>query len=244
MPFDKTKTASTVSEFTDVCLNELTASYLFRGHRECDWALLPMIDRVDHGEITRDDHERLMLEEFEKKSRSVRSIPFSDSWELHAIARHHGIPTRLLDWTESPLTALFFATLGPSIGDSVVWGYYYVAINKALDTKVCDNPLKAKDITLYNPPQLHPRIVGQSGKFSVHPTSSQDFKEWPGVLNKIIIHKENRVQIRHELFRLGIHYHNLFPDLDGIGKHIYNTWCRQPDEPNPFAKQATGENSE
>ncbi|MCA9468395.1 MAG: FRG domain-containing protein [Nitrospira sp.] len=234
MPFGKSKTAKSVAEFVELFLGEFRASYLFRGHRECSWDLLPLIDRVDHSGLTRDDHERLMLEEFEKRSRSVREIPFSDSWELHAIARHHGIPTRLLDWTESPLTALFFATLGQSDRDSVVWSYCYIAVDKALDTKVCDNPLKVKDIILYDPPQLHPRIVGQSGKFTVHPTASQDFEEWPGFLNQVIIPKNSRVQIRHDLFRLGIHYHNLFPDLDGIGTHIFNTWCRQPDETNPF----------
>lgn len=242
MPFKKRSTVGCVAEFTELVFSEFRSSTLFRGHRECGWDLLPMIDRVDHGGTTRDDHERLMLQEFEKRSRSVRGIPFSDSWELHAVARHHGIPTRLLDWSESPLTSLFFATLGQSQGDSVVWSYCYIAKDGALDTNACDTPLKVKDIILYDPPQLHPRIVGQSGTFTVHPTSSQNFEEWPGFLNQIIIPKVSRVQIRHELFRLGIHYHNLFPDLDGIGTHIYNTWCRQPDEPNPFVQQNGGAN--
>lgn len=240
MPFDQTKTAKSVTDFTGLFLNGLRSSTLFRGHRESEWDLLPLIDRVDHGGLSRDDHERLMIQEFEKMSRSVREIPYPNSWELYAVARHHGIPTRLLDWSESPLSALFFATLGESKRDSAVWSYCYIAKDKALDTNACDTPLKVTDIILYDPPQLHPRIIGQSGKFTVHPSPSQDFEQWPGFLNQIIIPKENRVQIRHDLFRLGIHYHNLFPDLDGIGKHIYNTWCRQPDEPNPFIKQSGG----
>ncbi len=244
MPLKKSATAKSVAEFIELFYSEFRSSYLFRGQRESTWKLLPFIDRVDHGGMIRDDHERMMLKEFENKSRAVRGIPFSNSWELHAIARHHGIPTRLLDWTDSPLTALFFATLGPSEGDSVVWNYCYIAADGALDTNICDTPFKVKDIILYDPPQIHPRIVGQSGKFTVHPTSSQDFEKWPGFLNQIIIPKVNRVQIRHDLFRLGIHYHNLFPDLDGIGTHIFNTWCRQPDESNPFVQQNADGNSE
>lgn len=236
MPFQQQIEVTSVTGFVDKVLNELLSSTLFRGHRECEWDLLPMIDRVDHGRLTRDDHERLMLDEFEKRSRAIREYPFPNAWELHAVARHHGIPTRLLDWSESPLTALFFATLGQSKRDSVVWCYCYVAKDKCLDINSCSTPIEAKEIILFDPPQLHPRIVGQSGKFTVHPTPSKNFDEWPGFLNQIIIPKKKRGQIRHDLFRLGVHYHNMFPDLDGIGTHIYNTWCRQPDEPNSFVK--------
>ncbi|MCK5509823.1 MAG: FRG domain-containing protein [Desulfobacterales bacterium] len=236
MAFQKSIKVACVTEFVEQFLAKLRSSTLFRGHRECGWDLLPMIDRVDHGGLTRDDHEHLMIEEFNKKSRLVRDLPFPNAWELHAVARHHGVPTRLLDWSESPLTALFFATLGQSQGDSVVWCYCYIAEDRGLDINSYASPLKVKDIILFDPPQLHPRIAGQSGQFTVHPTSSKDFDKWPGFLNQIIIPKDNRSQIRHELFRLGIHYHNLFPDLNGIGTHIYNTWCRQPDEPNPFVQ--------
>ncbi|MCK5060101.1 MAG: FRG domain-containing protein [Candidatus Pacebacteria bacterium] len=238
MTFQHKTKVTCVTQFVDKFLNELRSSTLFRGHRECGWDLLPMIDRVDHGGLIRDDHERLMLQEFDNRSRSIREYQFPNAWELHAVARHHGIPTRLLDWSESPLTALFFATLGQSKDDSVVWFYCYIAQDKSLDINSCTTPMDVKDIVLFEPPQLHPRIVGQSGKFTVHPTSSNNFDEWPGFLNQIIIPKDKRAQIRHELFRLGIHYHNMFPDLDGIGTHIYNTWCRQPDEPNPFAQQS------
>ncbi len=120
MPFQQKIKVTCVTQFVDKFLNELRSSTLFRGHRECGWDLLPMIDRVDHGGLTRDDHEHLMVEEFDKRSRSVRDLPFSNAWELHAVARHHGVPTRLLDWSENPLTALFFAALGQSQGDQGV----------------------------------------------------------------------------------------------------------------------------
>ena len=76
-----------------------------------------------------------MFDEFKRRGVAVLPSRPSDDWEFLAVARHHGLPTRLLDWTENPLAALFFALEEPSSGDSAVWCYVHVGLGKpSLDT--------------------------------------------------------------------------------------------------------------
>ncbi len=197
--------------------------YLFRGQRE-DWPLFPCIDRVDHYGAERNDHEKLMLQEFERRARAFADKPFFNRWELHTLARHHGVPTRFLDWTENPLCALLFAVYEPSRQDSIVHCYMYQT-DQALDINHNPDPFNIQRMELFKPPHIHPRIAHQNSAFTVHPEKIND-NDWPGSMHKLIIPNNKRETIKHSLTRLGITYCNFFPDLDGIGTHIRNDWCR------------------
>jgi hypothetical protein len=77
---------------------------LFRGQQK-DEPLLPKLARLNlNGEI--DNVEKLILEEFKKGILPLSEFKPEDEWDLLALAQHHGLPTRLLDWTFSALTAL------------------------------------------------------------------------------------------------------------------------------------------
>ena len=88
-----------------------------------------------------------------------------------------------------------------------------------------------RELRLYNPPHLHPRIGVQSSCFTLHPEGQTKAHDpWPGGLTRILIPNETRAAIRHHLFRLGVHRAALFPDLENAAVHIFRTWTRHDDE--------------
>ena len=194
--------------------------WVFRGQLDVDWDPAPQIDRAefqayrDRYKWTRERHERWLLEEFKKGARPHAHLPPQDQWEWLALAQHHGLATRLLDWTSNPLGALYFACERPeAIHDSVVWCYHH---NGAIATAGSD-PFAIAGITAYWPPHVTQRITVQGGCFTAHPATARNAKvQWPGDLLQVIIPTAERRRMRHELTQLGISRSTLFPDLDGI----------------------------
>jgi type I restriction enzyme M protein len=227
------ESVKTLTEFIDLILSKLASRYLFRGHADLDWELEPAIDRSDfsglQGKLTRQDHERLAFNEFKRLALPhLPSRPTND-WEFLALARHHGAPTRLLDWTENPLAALFFAVEPLQCKDGAVWCYTYIETDKPVDVTRDPDPLAVTRIVRFQPPHVHPRIWTQSSVFTVHPPNFKRLKDpWgPTTLTRIRIPRANRAGLRLDLQRVGVHRVSLFPDLDGVGQHVYQLWRNQ-----------------
>jgi FRG domain-containing protein len=87
--------------------------WAFRGQENERWTLEPSLERLAHcyKDITADD-EMYALRAFKRRAHHyLRDLPGKrDELEWLALLRHHGAPTRLLDWTRSPYVAAFFAT--------------------------------------------------------------------------------------------------------------------------------------
>ena len=99
---------------------------VYRGALEACAPLITSLDRLGgtesaHGKAELEGH---ILRNFIRYSRPHLNGAAANEWELLVTAQHYGVPTRLLDWTYSPLVAAHFATRGGRAGrdgDRAVW---------------------------------------------------------------------------------------------------------------------------
>jgi hypothetical protein len=94
----------------------------FRGSRICSWTLVPNLYRSRLPVKKLLEKEDEIREEFVRRAPSLTSYNPRNAWEWYFLMQHYSAPTRLLDWTEDPQIALYFA-LKDSEGyhDAAVW---------------------------------------------------------------------------------------------------------------------------
>src|SRR5688500_6524171 len=80
----------------------LDGNWLFRGVTSVEHSLVPSVGRRRDGYSYSRKLENELFEQFKREALPFLPQRPSSDWEWLALAQHHGVPTRLLDWSESP----------------------------------------------------------------------------------------------------------------------------------------------
>ncbi|RZI40510.1 FRG domain-containing protein [Herbaspirillum sp. HC18] len=207
--------------------------WLFRGHASSKWQLIPKVGRPPYAGVD----DQTVLESWKRQAvEYLPSKPQSD-WEWLAIAQHHGLATRLLDWTTNPLNACYFAVRDTFPGDAVVFAAKF---KSAIKPEVA-NPFSHSNLAIYRPHRVVPRITRQGGMFTAHPKPAEPIEATSkGVesLDRLIIKAKYRKTLLSELAFYGVNPATLFPDLDGLSEFV--NWTIETKEYWKFAQPSNG----
>ena len=213
---------------------------------------MPSIGRRQHyagkAVMFTEKEERSLLKRFRRYAYEYfKRVP--TEWETLFLARHHGLPTRLLDWTANPLVALYFAASHGNDAsarsarqskklevDGTVW-----AIARREDQRDDldvfaeePSPLEVRGIRLVFPVNPSPRLTAQSGVFTLHGDPWGDLLKCAGRkyadeeldvsrLKRWKVPSENKTGIILDLEGVAINSRTLFPDLDGLARGLWET---------------------
>jgi hypothetical protein len=181
-------------------LGRFRSSFAFRGMSDASYDLKTSLMQLGDGYDRNEGH---ILRNFRKYARRG-DVPDDSVWNWLALAQHHGLPSRLLDWTYSPCVAMHFVTedLERSNTDGIIWCVDYVHTNQLLPDKLrallheegaemftvdmldslastlpeFDRLARNEFVIFFEPPSLDDRIVNQFALFSMmsDPTAMLD----------------------------------------------------------------------
>jgi hypothetical protein len=214
------------NDFHDMVQSYSTGHPIFRGVSNVSYELISKFGRAvianqafrernrDASYVLDSGKEQGSLARFRNEAVPYLAREPKDDWEWVSLAQHHGLATRLLDWSINPMVALFFAT--PMEQDRENDSAIYV-IPEQHNLPVVDrsvSPLEIEEVQMYVPNHISPRLVAQSGLFTVHPVPENAYVS--DVLEKWIIPNELKIELKIMIRKYGFNALSMFPCLEGL----------------------------
>ena len=243
MNIDITSIGELVSVLHDRIGNENRILW-YRGHRDASWALEPLVKRGYS------EDERILTHRFRSRA-GIRHglIPaYGDLASWLALMQHYGLPTRLLDWTRSPMVALFFALENAwrftNHVDACIWILEPHALNSNQGLEPVTAALNAQMYSDFIAPAYYhkskepgtiaaamvsetdQRMFVQQGFFTIHsadaPLSEMQLPN--GVLAKVTIPAQHVRALSFDVELCGFRRGDLFPDLQSLADELRVTY--------------------
>lgn len=183
-------------------INCYRSNFAFRGLSDKKYSLSSSFKRNYDNKPELEYH---LLRNFRKYSQ-INEIGSDSDWQWMTLAQHHGLPTRLLDWTYSPFVAMHFATSQTEKydADGVIWQVDFVKVNRLLPSPLIDQLISiganaftieilerailnirefdkmstGNLVVFFEPPSIDSRIVNQFALFSVMSSPTADLEKW------------------------------------------------------------------
>jgi hypothetical protein len=212
----------------------------FRGHARASWNLQPSVARNSADPV---EAEWVAFKRFRQNAARFIQQENPSEWDWMFLMQHYGVKTRLLDWSENPLVALYFAVCEHMDEDGHLWVLLPAELNKKggfaskltndLPCFQMDDELDAyltKSVRINYGAAQNPiaaiasrnssRIVAQHGVFTVFHSGFSPLEDiYDGQhLWRYRIPKEHKERIKKELGLLQINKFTLFPELGNAGE--------------------------
>jgi hypothetical protein len=214
---------------------EQRGSWIFRGHSNAAHELIPSVGRGHPTAKSRAQFEASLFAMFKREAMGLLQAPPLNDWDWLSFAQHHGLPTRLLDWTHNPLVALYFAVETDPDRDGELFALR--STKKMPQQLLAESPFAVDRPRKFHPPNITPRIRAQEGLFVVcadleRPLDKPLRDDW--ILDRLTVRRDAKPSIRYDLYRLGVHRSALFPDADGLAARL--KWQHFVSPPNALAE--------
>jgi hypothetical protein len=225
----------------------------FRGQGNAVWKLRPKLYRS-----AKKFNENEIRAEFKLRGFQLMSeahVP-KDDREWYFLMQHYGAPTRLLDWTDGALIALYFAVKSQGrYRNAAVWMLDPVWLNNkvlnALDEsnyvsgillpfwkeaepwfpEPFEQPLHVAYPVAIDPPHIARRVSVQRSRFTIHGKSKRGLEVLAGNMPKARLVKfgiPNKIgkMILKDLSTCGIVETSVYPDLEGLSRELETKWAQ------------------
>jgi len=245
--YERHKMQDVINTPNDVIATALDVSRLFgnvlplwRGHKELHWDLVPRIYR--DGFV--DGREQNLTLRFRAQSLTLHKVvpPDHDLPGWLYLMQHYGLPTRILDWSRSVLTALFFCVENTDAWDhdGALWALAEARLIESqlgtigfrstnhpdiepLFRAAFDNECNSPGLIIpMTPGQIDARHVAQDSAYTIHGFEKplNDLPDSTKYLIRLRVPSISKPGLYQFLKMIGVHRAKLFPDLENLARHL------------------------